>query len=318
VTVYGSLGDLSARQLQAALDRFDLGRLVSAEAFTEGLFGKNVGLTTDQGRWVLRGGPSPANTDEPFRRQRFWASCVRNACDVPVPWPFHIESDESLFGWPYQLTPWMPGTQEHNADGAAALGRAAADLRRVTFDAFGAWSGHVDGIEPFAGTGAEWLDARTQVWVDRCAASSQPLVESDLAFIGSALPADLDVVPTYLHHDLKPGNTVCESGEVSGLFDLGEGLIGDSLEDLARPTWDLARADPHLALVFLRSYEAAARVRVPLDRLRDYVVLDLLVIWEYGRRPAQSWVDEPTFEAWATTFMSPVMRAIDLARTQAR
>jgi len=162
------------------------------------------------------------------------------------------------------------------------------------------------------------LDARTQVWVDRCAASSQPLVESDLAFIGSALPAELDVVPTYLHHDLKPGNAVCENGEVSGLFDLGEGLIGDSLEDLARPTWDLARADPQLALVFLRSYEAAARVRVPLDRLRDYVVLDLLVIWEYGRRPAQSWIDEPTFEAWATTFMSPVMRAIDLARTQAR
>lgn len=60
--------------------------------------------------------------------------------------------------------------------------------------------------------------------------------------------------------------------------------------------------------MFLRAYEAAAGVRVPLVRLRDYVVLDLLVVWEYGRRPAQSWIQEPTFEAWATTFLSPVTR----------
>lgn len=64
---------------------------------------------------------------------------------------------------------------------------------------------------------------------------SRPLVDSDLAFVASLLPDGLDeVVPTYLHHDLKPGNTVCADGEVSGLFDLGEGTVGDPLEDLAR------------------------------------------------------------------------------------
>ena len=57
VTVYGSLRGLSDAQLQAALDRFGLRRLVSAEPFTVGLFGKNVGLITDTGRWVLRGDP---------------------------------------------------------------------------------------------------------------------------------------------------------------------------------------------------------------------------------------------------------------------
>ncbi len=315
MTVYGSLGDLSDARLQASLDRFDLGRLFAAEAFTDGLFGKNVGLTTDRGGWVLRGHPWPAHTDEQFRSERFWASRVRQACDVPVPWPFHIEPDESLFGWPYQLTPWMPGRQERNTIGAAALGRAAAELRSVTFDTFGPWSAVMDDIEPFTGTAIEWLQSRTQVWIDRCAASSHALVESDLAFIASAIPAVLDVVPTYLHHDLKTANSVCEGGEVSGLFDLGEGLTGDPLEDLARATWDLARDDPELAVVFLRSYEEAAGVRVPLDRLRDYVVLDLLVIWEYGRRPAQAWFREPTFEAWATSFLAPVTRAIDLTRS---
>ena len=62
---------------------------------------------------------------EQFRREGFWASRIREHCDVPASWPFHIESDESLLGWPYQLTPWMPGVHERNADGAAALGRAS-------------------------------------------------------------------------------------------------------------------------------------------------------------------------------------------------
>lgn len=86
------------------------------------------------------------------------------------------------------------------------------------------------------------------------------------------MPDDLDdVVPTYLHHDLKPDNTVCIDGEVSGLFDLGEGTVGDPLEELARPTWDLANVDPSLAVVFLGAYESAAGVSVSADRLRAYI-----------------------------------------------
>ena len=54
-TSYGSLGPLGDDQLQAALDRFGLGRLERAWPLTEGLFGKNIaaiGMTTD-GAWVL-------------------------------------------------------------------------------------------------------------------------------------------------------------------------------------------------------------------------------------------------------------------------
>lgn len=313
MTVYGSLGELSDADLQAALDRFDLGRLVSAEAFTVGLFGKNIGLVTDRGRWVLRGDPWPAHTDEQFRRERFWASSVRARCDVPVPWPFHIDSDESLFGWPYQLTPWMPGAQERNAVGAKALGRAAADLRRVTFDTFGSWSPGTDTLEPFDGSPLEWLFYRTQVWIDLCTMQARPLSDADREWVRSLIPTDLDdVTPSYIHHDLKPGNCVCVDGEVSGLFDLGEGTTGDPLEDLARPVWDLARYDAALVPVFLRAYEEAAGIRVPLDRLWSYVVLDLLVLWEYGTRPAQSWFTDNDFATWAKSFAAPVASALEI------
>ena len=313
VARFGSLGDLSDDQFQAALDRFDLGTLRSAEAFSDGLFGKNVGIVTDTGRWVLRGDPWPAHTDEQFRRERFWASCVRARCDVPVPWPFHIEADESLFGWPYQLTPWMPGTTAYDAAAATALGNAAADLRRVTFDSFGSWSPESDALKPFAGSATEWLWQRTRMWIDQAGAQARPLTDSDIDWVRSLLPADLDgVVPTYVHHDLKLGNCVCRDGEVTGLFDLGEGLIGDPLEDLARTTWDLAHRDPALVPIFLRAYAAAAQVPVPLDRLWTYVVFDLLVIWEFGTRPTQKWFTEPTFKLWVHAFAAPVAAAIEM------
>jgi aminoglycoside phosphotransferase (APT) family kinase protein len=279
---------------------------VSAQAFGGGLFGKNVGLVTDSGRWVLRGDPWPTHSDEQFRRERFWASCIRESTRVPVPWPFHIDADESLFGWPYQLTPWMPGTEPHDVDGAAALGRTAAELRRITFDTFGEWSATTDTIAPFAGTASEWLRRRTEWWISQCATQSAPLSKSDLEFIDGLLPDGLDVVPSYVHHDLKLANCVCEAGEVSGLFDLGEGIVGDAIENLARGTWDLATRDPALVESFLRAYEEASGAAVPRSRLRNYVILDLLVVWEYGARPAQSWFEEPSFEAWATSFVAPV------------
>lgn len=311
MTVYGTLGSISDAQLQAALDRFGLGRLEAAVAFTDGLFGKNVGLVTDRGRWVLRGQPWPANTDEQFRRERFWAACIRERCDVPVPWPFHIEADDVLFGWPYQLTPWMPGIQSVDAIGVAALGRAAADLRRVTFPAFGSWSPTTDAIQPYDGSPLDWLTSRAQTWIDDCATDARPLTAADLGWVWSLLPTELDdVVPTYVHHDLKPGNCVCIDGEITGLFDLGEGIVGDPLEDLARSTWDLARRDQRLVAVFLRSYEAAAGVRLPLDRLWAYVVLDLIVIWQYGTRAAQAWFEEPSFRTWAEAFAAPAAEAL--------
>lgn len=310
MTVYGSLGDLTDAQLQAALDRFDLGRLVSAEAFTDGLFGKNVGIVTNTARWVLRGHPWPAGTDEQFRRERFWASRIREHCDVPVPWPFHIEPDASLFGWPYQLTPWMPGVHERNAGGAAALGRAAAKLRSVTFEAFGDWSPTSDAVEPLSGNATDWLSRRTEGWIDACSAGPRPLVESDLAFVRGLVPDDLDVVPSYVHHDLKTANCVFSDGEVSGLFDLGEGVVGDPYENLARPVWDLATFDVALAITFLDSYEHSSAVKVPTRRLRSYVMLDLLVIWEYAVRQTPPWLDDPTFEAWANAFVEPVDHAL--------
>lgn len=118
-------------------------------------------------------------------------------------------------------------------------------------------------------------------------------------------------MPTYVHHDLKPGNSVCLDGEVSGLFDFGEGLVADPIEDIARVVWDLARDDPTWITAFLAEYERAADTAVDPHHLRADVLLDLLITWEFGTRPEQRWFDDhPTFEGWATGFAAAALEVL--------
>jgi hypothetical protein len=68
------LGPLTRAQLQAALDWFDLGRLIDVRATTSGLFGQNVFLTAESGEWVLRGAP---HWPWQFAKERFYVASLR-------------------------------------------------------------------------------------------------------------------------------------------------------------------------------------------------------------------------------------------------
>lgn len=52
-----TLGRISARQFQAMLDRFGLGRFMRAETVGGGAFGQALYLTSKTGEYVLRGAP---------------------------------------------------------------------------------------------------------------------------------------------------------------------------------------------------------------------------------------------------------------------
>jgi len=51
------LGALSDAQFEAVATRLGLGRFLSAEPISSGLFGQNVFVTTTDGTFVLRGAP---------------------------------------------------------------------------------------------------------------------------------------------------------------------------------------------------------------------------------------------------------------------
>lgn len=83
------LGVISDEQLQAALDRVGLGRLLSAEPATGGLFGQNIMLTTSEGEFVFRGAPhwdAEGNDDWQFQKERLFSELVHErGTGPPVP-----------------------------------------------------------------------------------------------------------------------------------------------------------------------------------------------------------------------------------------
>jgi aminoglycoside phosphotransferase (APT) family kinase protein len=327
---YGNLGELRDDQLQAAADRFGLGRVRVATALTDGLFGKNVRLDTDTGTWVLRGDPWPAGVDHQYRRERCFALAIHERSSVPAPWPYHVESTAGILPWPFAVMPYLDGRDHFAAEAktpaarievARGLGRAAAALGQVTWPACGEWLPDGDGVVAFAGTPAEWLCARTNAMVLRTARTSEPLdlrsqgvVDEHLAGAAASLErAGADFQPALVHHDFKTGNTAMRRNadgtyDVTGVFDLQECYVGDPIEDLARPLCDVNRYGPEVGAAFLLAYGAP----IPVERLRAYVVFDRLVLWEYGRRPGVDWYDAAaTFAGWAGETLLRVDDAID-------
>jgi hypothetical protein len=106
------LGVISPEQLQAALDRFDLGELRDATPAPGGLFGQIILLTTSTGAYAFRGHPHPGQ----LRRERYVADLIHERTRVPIPWPYLVDERTDIFGWEYAQMPRMPGEQLADGD----------------------------------------------------------------------------------------------------------------------------------------------------------------------------------------------------------
>jgi hygromycin-B 7''-O-kinase len=102
------LGLISDEQFQAALDRFNLGRLIQAESIPFGLFGQNVFISSTQGKYVLRGRP---HFWWQFATEQFYARFLYERAHAPAPWPYLVDLSPEIFRWSYVLMPRMPGLQ---------------------------------------------------------------------------------------------------------------------------------------------------------------------------------------------------------------
>ena len=317
------LGQLSDDQLQAALDRFDLGELRHAEPVPIGLFGQNIFLSSSNGEYVLRGSPS---SNEQFSKEQFFFNLIHERTDVPVPWPYLIDPTTDIFGWSYAIMPRLPGLQigdpsvreslnaEDRLDLAYAMGEALARLHELTWPHCGEYDFEIQTIKAIETGFAEWFSSRVQDWLDRCRAASEATTEADLAWVSKLQDAASDALgvsfqPVFVHQDYKENNAVAQrtanGWQVTGVLDVGGGYFGDGEQDFARSVATYASEDVALAHRFLEGYRTNRPLRPGFkERFPVYMLADRLIIWEYGQRNSIWFEEGLSFQEWAGHFVS--------------
>jgi hygromycin-B 7''-O-kinase len=313
------LGPLSDAQLQAALDRFELGALRRTERVEGGLFGQNLFVSSSTGEWVLRGAP---HADWQLPRERYFAQQLHATTRVPVPWPYLLEESKDIFGWSFALIPRLPGkrpdaigglTPAERCDVARALGAGLAEAQRLTSNAPGELDAGREVVVP---------ETSFRGWVLRTLAELRERIEAlpggfdtadreliDRVVEESVGALDEPFVPCFVHFDFAPGNCHVERAaggwRLSGLFDLMTCAFADGEQDLSRMTALLSRPEPETAKAFLNAY----RERCPLrpgyrQRFRIYMLMDRLVLWEYGRRDGGWFPEDARFRRFARRFLA--------------
>ncbi len=315
------LGQITNEQLQGALDRFDLGRLVSAEAIPFGLFGQNVLLATDRGRYVLR---ACSHYPWQFPKERFFARLLHERSDAPIPWAYVVETSPSILGWDFAIMPCLPGvaladqrmrealSDEEQQEIARELGRTLAEIHRVMWPFPGQYDLASDDITPLTMPHSDWVVAQTRDWVEKARQQSNRTTDTDVAWVESIIGEARDALqvpftPVAVHGDYAYNNALAQRTQdgwrCSGVVDLMNMSVGDGEMDLSLLSrMYVVDGQPDCARAFLTAYLERRKPRsLFLPRFTLHVLLYLLIGWEYGQRhPELRWfAPEETLRRWA-------------------
>jgi hypothetical protein len=316
------LGALTRAQLQGALDRFGLGRLVGAEPVASGNWGQNCFVTSTAGAFVLRGAPFyPGQLPE----EGFFARLLRERTGAPAPWPYLVAPDDGLFGWPYALMGRLPGEQLAGlvARGAVApgdrlrlagqLGAVLAEVQELTWPVAGTFdpaSGGIrpcaafnPGLESLAGYGLppdldapayvrEFLARARRAAPERTTAADEAWAEAVIARAADALREPFTprcVLPDHQETNVAAVRDAGGGWRLSGVFDLMGAAFGDGEKALCRQLRGYLAEDQALAVAYARAYFERRPPRPGVrQRLALYLLADALTIWEWAHRAGRT------------------------------
>ena len=305
------LGEISHARFQTALDRMGLGVLQAVTPITSGNFGQNTFLTTDTGDFVFRGCP---HYPWQFPKEQFFARLLNQHTSVPVPWPYRLDHDSSLFGWSYVIMPRMPGVQLDDECSRGdrmnisfAMGQTLVGLQSLTHTFRGEYDSYIDDIRPFGNSHFAYVSERL---THLLAEARDTISMDDRAWVNSLLHQAEDALndqftPTFVMQDFKAGNIVAlKTGnrwEVSGVFDFMEPFFADGEMDLSRHMCCCLDSDDiSSAVAFVKGYAQGDGLRSGADiRMPLYIFLDRLIIWNFGWRHGRPWWGESlSFREW--------------------
>ncbi|MEQ8935153.1 MAG: homoserine kinase [Amphiplicatus sp.] len=200
--------------LEALLERYDIGALVSFDGVREGVENTNYSLVTEQGRFFLTlFEKRVAEVDLPYFLDLMGHAARKG---VPAPAPLPDRSGVTLqrvLGRPAVIISFLDGKARMAPTAAecSAAGRMLAQFHLATAD-FPATRVNALGPE-----GWRTLTAKCAQEADRCAAGLRGMIEASLTELGSAWPSN---IPSgQIHADLFPDNVFFKGGEVSGFID---------------------------------------------------------------------------------------------------
>ena len=317
------VGALSEQQFQAALDRFELGRLISAERVRFGNMGQHVFLTSTQGNFVLRGAPFDATQ---FPCERWFMQQLHEHTRVPVPWPYLLDRRRDIFGWMYILMPRLPGlsladqqakqglSQEARQSIARALGETLAELHGLTWPCVGNYDLARDAIAPLEQDYADSLVADVHRSLASCVRATTRTTPADGAWVEEVIAQAQNALqepfePCCVHGDYQESNVLVEESDgqwrVSGVFDLYPSFT-DPESDLSRPLAAYLEDTPALARELLRAYSAQHPLRAGFEkRFPLYMLSERMGMWEWAQREKRIWWDERlTLREWIEPFTS--------------
>ncbi|HEY9291951.1 MAG TPA: phosphotransferase [Microlunatus sp.] len=296
------LGPLTASQLDAALERFGLGSLITAEPASTGNFGQNVFLTTTSGDYVLRGHPLVPGQ---FAKERYFAEVFHDQCEVPAPWPYLYEPDCGIFGWPYAILGMVSGlqvadeeiygrlTDTERRQLAASLGETAARISAVRRPGCGRWDADSESVQPFQPNWSTWVVDAIREEADRSlgiSASERSWLAGKLDRAARCLPEPAE--GCLLHGDFSYFNATADRVDgvlrAAGVYDLSWATFGHQDAQLPRQYAVFLDQDPALATIFLR---AALAGRDDLDPLRMELMMisERISIWAWAKQSGRGW-----------------------------
>jgi len=325
------LGAITPVQFQAALDHFRLGTFLAAQPISGGLFGQNVFVTSTAGEWVLRGCP---HYDWQFPKERYFARLIHEHTDVPVPWPYLVDPDPTIFGWEYVLMPRMSGLQtsdpalranlspEAQLQIASGLGKTLAELHAFHLPHYGDYELGEDRVVPHTRSWPTQVATEIADWLEQARVVSDRTTPNDVAWTRDVLARgrgalEVPFSSSILLHDYNYNNTVAShdgvTWRITGVFDLMEASVGDGERDLCRQTAMYLDQDRMLARTFVQSYLRECPPRPGLaERLAVYLLGERIIVWGYGQRhPELEWWDgRLTLREWTEPYLEEIANVL--------
>ena len=245
-------------------------------------------LTTTREDLVLRVFADDVGKWKPQKELAVYAHMA--SLGIPVPAVHKVDASRQVVPFTYSLSARLEGepysavfsslSETENIAIHTMLGEYLGRLHTTTFDRFGDVHATADGLRvgpayeldsgrsgqplgPFA-TWREMHDAivtsRTHLMRGTEFEDLIPVVEAYVARHRDVI--DYEVTPRLLHMDLHRGNVLVANGQVAGVLDVEESIVGHNEYDLMRTELATLRGQsPAFAHVFMDAYGA----HVPLD-----------------------------------------------------